>query len=200
MVEAAAALFQANGYRGTSWRSLVKASATPWGSIQHHFPGGKEELGVAAVGHGADLLTRFLAAAFDDSRSVSDGVRAWFGASADLLIARDYRSGCPVAAVALDADDSTTALRDACATAFGTWTNFVATKLRAAGVADPEALAVTLVSAFEGALMLSRSRRDVAPLRQAAEQLCALLPDVAEAGAPSARSRPRRRPRADPPR
>jgi len=175
MVESASAMFQANGYRGTSWRSLVKASGTPWGSIQHHFPGGKEELGIAAVAHGADLIGGLLRAIFDNSPSADHAVRAWFSAGADLLVAGDFRGGCPVAGVALDADDSTAALRDACAAAFSGWTTMVSTMLARFGVAEPDALAVTLVAAFEGALMLSRAQRDVGPLAQSAEQLCALF-------------------------
>jgi TetR/AcrR family transcriptional repressor of lmrAB and yxaGH operons len=175
VVEAASALFQANGYRGTSWRALVKASGTPWGSIQHHFPGGKEELGVAAVAHGAELLGGFVAGIFDNSPTPADAVRAWYGASATLLAAGDFGNGCPIAAVALDTDAGTAALGDACAAAFTGFTRIVATRLRGAGFADADALAVTIVAAFEGALMLSRSQRDVTPLGQAAEQMCRLL-------------------------
>ena len=49
MIEAAMSLLQRRGYRATSWRVLTQESGTPWGSVQHHFPGGKEELGVAAI-------------------------------------------------------------------------------------------------------------------------------------------------------
>jgi len=177
MVEAASRLFQSSGYRGTSWRTLVRASGTPWGSIQHHFPGGKEELGVAAVEHGTDLLGQFLASCFDGSRSPADALTMWFEASAGLLAAGGYVEGCPVAAVAFDADSSTEGLRAACAKAFGTWTGIVAGGLRAAGLEEARAqsLAVTAVAAFEGALLMSRTLGSVEPLRQTSGSLGELL-------------------------
>jgi TetR/AcrR family transcriptional regulator, lmrAB and yxaGH operons repressor len=39
----------------TSWRSLVDEAGTPWGSIRHHFPGGKDGLGLAAIEVGSEL-------------------------------------------------------------------------------------------------------------------------------------------------
>lgn len=177
MVEAASRLFQSSGYRGTSWRTLVRASGTPWGSIQHHFPGGKEELGVAAVEHGTDLLGQFLASCFDGSRPPADAISMWFAASAGLLAASGYADGCPVAAVAFDADATTADLRAACTRAFAKWTGVVADGLRAAGIEEARAarLAATSVAAFEGALLMSRTLGSVEPLTQTAESLRELL-------------------------
>ena len=56
MIDTAVRLFQLHGYHATSWRGLVTASETPWGSVHHHFPGGKEELGVAAITTGGDMV------------------------------------------------------------------------------------------------------------------------------------------------
>jgi TetR/AcrR family transcriptional repressor of lmrAB and yxaGH operons len=177
MIEAASRLFQACGYRGTSWRQLVRESGTPWGSIQHHFPGGKEELGVAAVEYGTGLLGDFLSSCFENAATPADALRTWFEASAGLLESSGYRFGCPVAAVALDADDSTTRLQQACAKAFESWCAIIERGLVKSGVPEPRArdLAVTILAAFEGALLVSRSRASIEPLRQTGETLCALL-------------------------
>lgn len=182
MVEAASRLFQACGYRGTSWRQLVRESGTPWGSIQHHFPGGKEELGIAAVEHGASLLGEFLESCFANAPTPAEALRIWFDATAGLLESTDFRYGCAVAAVALDTDESTTALQGACAKAFESWQRVLKESLLRSGVpaSQVEALATTCVAGFEGALLLSRARSSAEPLRQTAETLCALLERTAD--------------------
>lgn len=181
MVEAASRLFQACGYRGTSWRQLVRESGTPWGSIQHHFPGGKEELGIAAVEHGADLLGQFLESCFANAPSPAEALKLWFEASASLLEAQDFRYGCAVAAVTLDTDETTSALQTACAKAFDSWERTVRDALVRSGVppSRASALATSCVAGFEGALLLSRARASVEPLRQTATTLSALLEHAA---------------------
>ena len=182
MVEAATLLFQSRGYRGTSWRTLVQASKTPWGSIQHHFPGGKEELGLAAVEHGAGLLAQFISSCMTSADSPADGVTAWFDAGARALEASDYQNGCPIAAVAIDVSATESALTAACAAAFEACEGILRTRLREVGVPDGEAssLATTVLACFEGALLLSRSRRDVAPIREASGVMAALVKDAVD--------------------
>jgi TetR/AcrR family transcriptional repressor of lmrAB and yxaGH operons len=177
MVEAASRLFQACGYRGTSWRQLVRESGTPWGSIQHHFPGGKEELGIAAVEHGAGLLGQFLESCFATAPSPAEALGVWFDATASLLEANDFRYGCAVAAVALDTDQRTTTLQSACAKAFESWERIVREALVRHGLpaSSASALATTCVAGFEGALLLSRARASSEPLKQTAETLGTLL-------------------------
>jgi TetR/AcrR family transcriptional repressor of lmrAB and yxaGH operons len=177
MVEAASRLFQACGYRGTSWRQLVRESGTPWGSIQHHFPGGKEQLGVAAVEYSDGLLRDFLSSCFASAPTAADALRTWFEASAALLESSGFRFGCPVAAVALDTDETTASLQRACANAFESWRGIIRDGLVARGTPERRAddLSMTIVAAFEGALLLSRSSASTEPLRQTSQTLCSLL-------------------------
>jgi TetR/AcrR family transcriptional regulator, lmrAB and yxaGH operons repressor len=177
MIEAASRLFQACGYRGTSWRQLVRESGTPWGSIQHHFPGGKEELGIAAVEHGAGLLGQFLESCLVHASSPAEALRTWFAATTELLESQDFKYGCAVAAVALDIDESTSTLQSTCSKAFESWEGILARGLQNSGIPQPraQALATTCVAGFEGSLLLSRARRSVDPMRQTAEALCELV-------------------------
>src|SRR5271165_6606639 len=48
-VEAAAVLFQQQGYAATGVAQVIAESATPKGSFYFNFPGGKEELGREAL-------------------------------------------------------------------------------------------------------------------------------------------------------
>src|SRR4051794_4816372 len=102
MVMTAARLFQRDGYHATSWRGLVKEAGTPWGSINHHFPGGKEELGVAAIAAGAPAVEALIEHCFASTAGPAEAIERWFALSAELMEAEAYRAGCPVATVALE--------------------------------------------------------------------------------------------------
>jgi hypothetical protein len=86
------------------------------------------------------------------------------------------KCGCAVAGVALDTDERG-ALLEAARTAFRTWTSVLAQQFEQSGLplARAEALAVTALAAMEGALILCRAERDLAPLEAIAEQLGTLV-------------------------
>jgi len=169
MIESATRLFQQHGYHGVSWRGLVEAAGTPWGSISHHFPGGKEELGVAAIELGSDFLAGVIEQCFADAETPDAAVRQWFRATADFVRASEFRAGCPVAIVALETAPDSEALTAACRAAFDRWEGIVTEKLADAGVRRGRArevagLALTLL---EGALLLARVHASTAPLDRA---------------------------------
>ena len=94
----------------------------------------------------------------------------------------DFRAGCPVVAVAVEAGDP--AKPDQCApvieraaAAFARWRDVLAARLRADGVSDDRAedLAVFVLSSFEGALVLARAARDLDALDRVHAQLRSLI-------------------------
>jgi TetR/AcrR family transcriptional repressor of lmrAB and yxaGH operons len=64
LVAAALSLFQAKGYHGVAISDILDATGLPKGSLYHHFPGGKEELAIAAISFLADEVDARLAAEF----------------------------------------------------------------------------------------------------------------------------------------
>jgi TetR/AcrR family transcriptional repressor of lmrAB and yxaGH operons len=177
MIETAVRLFQQHGYHATSWRELVAAAGTPWGSAHHHFPGGKEQLGIAAIEAGAQATAAGIVEAALENPKPGSAVRAWCRAYAGQLAASDFREGCAIAAVALDTSGTSDALRDACRNAFSLWTELLATRFVAAGATRKRSreLATLIVLTVEGALLLARVSRSQAPLLLAGDQLATLL-------------------------
>lgn len=49
LIRVATRLFQQRGYHGVGVASILEVANLPKGSLYHHFPGGKEELALAAV-------------------------------------------------------------------------------------------------------------------------------------------------------
>lgn len=177
MIATAAALFQRDGYRATSWRKLVQESGAPWGSAHHYFPGGKEQLAVAAVELAAQGVARGIVGSFTEATSAADGVRRLFHGSARRLEASGFTAGCPVTTVALETAPESAAMTAACDAAFTGWRSAIDEAFQCLGV-DPArsaGLALATLAMFEGALVLARAARSTAPLETGAAAMAALL-------------------------
>ena len=177
MIESAARLFQRHGYHGVSWRGLVEAAGTPWGSISHHFPGGKEELGVAAIDLGADFLATVIEQCFAKNGSADAAVREWFRVTADFVRDSDFRAGCPVAIVALETAPQLPALADASRRAFERWEQLLVGELVSAKVPVVRAREVAglVLTLLEGALLLARVHASTDPLQRAGAHAAELV-------------------------
>jgi TetR/AcrR family transcriptional repressor of lmrAB and yxaGH operons len=177
MLRAAAQLLQRQGYHATGLRQLLAESDAPRGSLYFHFPGGKEQLAAEAVREEGARVAKAIGAILAAHPDPAEGVRAFVGAFAEILRRSDFRDGCPVATVTLDAAAGSASIREACDASFCAWHALVRDHLRAAGFGAARAggLATLVLSAFEGALVLARARRDVEPLARVAEELAPLL-------------------------
>ncbi|MEV7559490.1 TetR/AcrR family transcriptional regulator [Streptomyces sp. NPDC089795] len=177
LVRTASRLMQHGGYENTPVKQLVREAEATLGSLYHFFPGGKQELAVAAIHFGdeefAELLRTGLAAHIDPAEAV-EGVAAVL---ARALEASDWRDGCPVTATALETVGRLPELQAACAQAFANWQHLVAAKLLASGYPEPEArdLAITVINTLEGAETTSQVTRSRTPLLVAGRHLARLV-------------------------
>ncbi|MFD5409399.1 TetR/AcrR family transcriptional regulator [Streptomyces nojiriensis] len=177
LVRTASRLMQRGGYENTPVKQLVREAEATLGSLYHFFPGGKQELAVAAIHFGdeefAELLRAGLAAHTDPAEAV-EGVAATL---AQALEASDWRDGCPVTATALETVGRLPELQAACAQAFANWQHLVAAKLLASGYPEPEArdLAITVINTLEGAETTSQVTMSRTPLLVAGRHLARLV-------------------------
>jgi TetR/AcrR family transcriptional repressor of lmrAB and yxaGH operons len=155
----------------------VAASGAPKGSLYFHFPGGKEALAAEAVDRAGAAYGRGIQAALDRGRPVGETIRRLAKGMAAGLEATEYECGCPIATVALDSAATSNPIAAAASGAFGDWTARLAAWLDAAGVPDADGEAMLVLAALEGALILSRARRDTAPLITVGDRLAAHLED-----------------------
>jgi AcrR family transcriptional regulator len=173
MVRSAELLFGERGYLATGLRDIVAHSATPRGSIYHHFPDGKAELARAALGQAADAAAAPFETGGDDPLAA---LHACLDGWRRTLETSDFRAGSAIAAIAVAPDDQTGA-RDAAAAAFARWADAFAAVLRASGVRRKKAgrLATLAVAAIEGAVVLCRARRDTRALDAVGRELEAAI-------------------------
>jgi TetR/AcrR family transcriptional repressor of lmrAB and yxaGH operons len=174
-IRTAAGLFRAQGYHATGVNQVLAEGGLPKGSLYFHFPGGKEQLAVESLRLSGEELGSGISAALastPDPAAALDRILALLG---EHLVATGFREGCPVATVALDAAAQSEPIRAACADVYDSWEGLLAQHLRAAGMGDADGLATVVVAAVEGAILLARTRRDIAPLQVVGTHLRALL-------------------------
>ncbi|WP_460353163.1 TetR/AcrR family transcriptional regulator [Mycobacterium sp. ZZG] len=174
MIISAALLIRERGAHPTAIADVLEHSGAPRGSAYHYFPGGRTQLLCEAVDYAADFMADRLAQA-SSGREALDRL---FDDYRKLLRDSDFRAGCPVVAVAVEAGDpgkpdQSAPVIERAAAAFDRWREVIRQRLIADGV-DKEnaaALAMLVLASFEGALVVARASRDVQPLTLVQEQL-----------------------------
>ena len=181
----AARLLQQRGYHGTAISDVLADSGAPRGSLYFLFPGGKEELAAAAIELGASQICAAMRHLFETTAELDKAIDAVVAMLCAQLESSGYSLGCPVAPVALEDIDSAR-VQGAVTTAYDTWQDVIAERLQRDGHRRSRAreLAVFALSAIEGALLLAKVRRDVAPLQRVAKELAGVL----RAPAPAAKA------------
>ena len=169
MIAGAARLLAQRGLQATSFSTVLAETGAPRGSIYHHFPGGKDEMVAAAIGATEQKVVALLD--FPPGTTVRHVVESFLGAWRVLLTAADFHAGCALVAVTVAAD--TDEVRERAAQAFVTWRTALAAALHKAGMDTPvaESTAALLLSACEGAVVISRAERDLGPFDTVAETL-----------------------------
>src|SRR5438105_11716785 len=97
MLDSTVQLLRHNGYSGTGFREVVAHSGAPRGSIYHHFPGGKTQLGVEAVGEWGRFVRDVIVAVAgihpgDPLAALNAFITSW----RSLVQAEEFRAGCTV--------------------------------------------------------------------------------------------------------
>lgn len=194
IVYSAAQLVRRQGVTGTGVREVVASAAAPRGSLQHYFPGGKEQIVREALLWSGEFAAARVAEYVDRLRTPTPG--GLFAAMARQwqreFTARGFAAGCPLVAATADVASSSDALRETVREAFDAWLTPVAAALRGMGVPARRArsLALLMIGSLEGAIVLARARADVGPLRTVVRELRPLL-DAAADGGPRRAGRPR---------
>lgn len=176
LLSAAAELFRARGYEGVGVAELLETSGAPRGSLYFHFPGGKEQIGLEVIGRvGRDSTEQFRALGQRDI-DLDAYVDAVFKTTARMTKEVNFDGSCPVAAIAAEFGGQDTALGAAVRATFTDWEREVAKAAEARGMSAKNAadFGSALVTAMEGAFLVSKAQRSTTPHLNAARALKAL--------------------------
>ena len=175
LVEATASLLRRQGYHATGLSAIVDESGAPRGSLYFYFPGGKDELAVAALeASGVEWRAR-IEQAVDGAPDLGAALDAVVKVLADDLAASSFENGCPVAAVALES--TSPVVHAAVQRHYAQWQADITDRISQFGLAKPAAaqLATVALAAIEGALLLAKVQRSKTPLVTVGAALCAMV-------------------------
>lgn len=183
MVRAAMRLIRAQGVSATGMREIVELAEAPRGSLQHYFPGGKQQLVTEALLYSGDIAAHRVRRFAEQLPGATPGsvFAAVVGEWRELYRTKGFAEGCPLAAAAADTAATSPALREAVHRALLAWQEPLREVLTQLGVPEARAgsLAMVMISALEGALILARAHQDVEPLDAVIAELCPLLDSAA---------------------
>lgn len=184
MIAGAMRLLAKRGLQATSFSEVLELTGAPRGSIYHHFPEGKDQLVAAAIALAGDTALKPLEEIA--GASPEEIATLFLGMWRKLLTRANFDAGCSVLAVTVATDSRE--LLDHAGDVFRSWRGRLAELLEQGGLtaADAQQLAVTLVAASEGAVVLSRAERSLEPFELVSSQL------LDQVRAASSRSAPKR--------
>jgi TetR/AcrR family transcriptional regulator, transcriptional repressor for nem operon len=182
IVSAAARLIYERGVPGTTLED-VRTAAEVSGSQLYHYFADKDELVQAVIDHQADTIVGHQEHA---DLGTIEGLRAW----RDMVIAEarttEGKGGCPLGSLGSQLAESDPKARALIAAGFERWSAAIRDGLRALHVAghlpagiNPDDLAVTLLAALQGGLLLAQVQRDTRPLETAVDTILALASPAA---------------------
>lgn len=161
LLDTGAELFARQGLSATGLKQLVADAKAPFGSLYHHFPGGKSELAAEVVRHSGARYARVVLAYYDAEPDPVQATEDVFVAAADTLRTTDYAVACPIATVALETSSTDDVVRAACHDVFEAWTLALARRLVTVGVDEESArgASLTVLSLLEGGFLFSQTAR-----------------------------------------
>lgn len=174
IVQAAIELFWRKGYGSTSIADILETAKVNSGSLYYFFKG-KQELLVAVLEAYRDGIgPMLLEPAWGEVEDPVEKVFALLGTYRRLLVETDHSYGCPIGSLALELHEPDPEVRELIAANFAAWTEAVRGCLEQAGIArstDTKALAELVLTVMEGAVMQTRTYRDIGYYDRAVDQL-----------------------------
>lgn len=174
LIGTAVQLFRTKGYNGVGLTELLAVSGAPKGSFYHHFPGGKEELGVAALSLSDRVIGDLIEACFAASSNEREAVERLAETIAALFEKSSYRAGCPITSIAIDAMPQSASLTTAGQAVLTNWNEIAVKHAMRWGRTQGEAQAFAdrLTIALEGAWLVARIRQSKAPFSNVVSMTC----------------------------
>jgi AcrR family transcriptional regulator len=177
ILESAAHLFRRSGYTATTVSDITAHSGTQRGSLTYFFPGGKVQIAV-------EVATRMLVynlQVMDEiavaTTTPAQFIQRYLDRFRRDFIASEFQAGCPCVPIALELARSGEEIRDRTLRFFTEWPDALAKHLQAKGLARKRAgeVALLVVAAIEGALVIAKVRETPEVFTATARQLSALV-------------------------
>lgn len=178
IVAGAAALIYERGVASTSLDDIMAATGTSKSQLYHYFAD-KDALVLEVIRRQLDQIVAGQEAELRDLRTW-EGMQRWRDHLVEGTRATGGVGGCPLGSLASELADRSESAREALATCFAEWEAYLVdgfTAMREDGLisreADPAELAVTVMTALQGGLLLAQTTREIRPLELALDMAIA---------------------------
>ncbi len=170
---AAQRLFRKRGYHATGLNDVLELAHAPKGSMYHHFPGGKEAIGVCVIGEIADTLVGMLA---HSKAATTETLVLQTGEQLAVMMEKTHFELCALFTAFATERKASPLLGHAVMDAYSRMLQALQQRLVADGFAPENAknLAITVTALLEGGSLLSQAQQDSAAFRLAFQQAAAL--------------------------
>lgn len=182
IVAAAAQLIFERGVAGTSIEDVKEAAGASSSQLYHYF-GDKQALVHAVIAHQSNAVIAAQEPLLGKLDSI-EALRAWRDQAVAIERQLRCKGGCPIGTLAGELAEADPAARTDIARGFARWEEAIAQGIKAMHErrelpddVDPDRLALALLAAHQGGLVLTQVRRDPAPLEAA---LDAMIDHIAE--------------------
>jgi AcrR family transcriptional regulator len=182
IVSAAADLVFADGVAATSIEDVKEAAGVSSSQLYHYFAD-KQALIHAVIAHQSDAVIAAQEPLLAKLDSL-DALRAWRDQAVAIQRRLHCKGGCPIGALAGELAESDPEARADLAAGFARWEEAIGAGIRAMhergelpAEVDPDRLALALLAAHQGGLVLTQVRREPSSLEAA---LDAMIEHVAE--------------------
>jgi len=169
IVAAAARLMFERGVAGTSVEEVQQEAKVSASQLYHYFKD-KRELVLAVARYQTEQVLSAQEPLLSHLDSM-EALQAWAEAIIQLQLGRQCHGGCPIGSLASELSETEPGARGELAEGFLRWELAIRGGLRAMydrgemrADADPDRLALALLTALQGGLLLTKVRRDTAPL------------------------------------
>jgi TetR/AcrR family transcriptional repressor of nem operon len=157
----------------------VRAAAGVSGSQVYHYFASKQELLLAVIKHQTDAILEQQSPQLSRLDSL-DGLRAWRDSLVEYQRRLQCRGGCPIGSLGSELAENNPEARLAVASGFLRWEagirdGIAAMHARGELEGDPDDLALALLTALQGGLLMTQITRTVRPLEVALDAMLALV-------------------------
>jgi TetR/AcrR family transcriptional regulator, lmrAB and yxaGH operons repressor len=175
LIHATAKLIRQQGVNATGINEILRVVGIPKGSLYHHFPGGKDELVIAALHYAKEYLSQKFKMAMKGKASVEKGLEAVLDDYAAGLQKSNYSSGCPMATVALEVAGNNEAIRQACNEVLDYWIDSLVAYFKHKNSKAGKKEAMEFMTRLEGALLIAQIQKSDRPLKALKGQLADII-------------------------
>lgn len=178
ILKAAQRLFRKRGYHATGLNDILELAQAPKGSMYHHFPAGKEAIGVCVI----ENITAGLLGLFAQSRErTTQAMVAKVGEQLVVVAEKTQFEICALYSAFVAERKTSPLLGQAVATAYGQMLDALQARMMRDGISKrvAEEKSQVAVALLEGGSLLAQARQDASLFRAAvkqAAQICASNP------------------------